>query len=171
MNLEDHLKAITPPTDEYSEKFSFGFAAAIRSERGATLHLLRILFAPTPERPEWNPNITCTDQLYLGFPDDGWIIGRWMPRILTTGRKAERWAFGPSHFPMGFVDVTDAFMARYLEVGKCAIDPWHGMYWDTARYSTDGDTRICNWCGRVEHRHETPRTVIDVTWKPAQATA
>jgi hypothetical protein len=100
--------------------------------------------------------------LMLGFPDeDGYFIGTRMISALCHGSKAERAAY-----PYGKgVELVEGFWDRYLEVGRCAIDPDHNENFMADRFSMDGDTRTCLWCGAKHERVLTPRTVFDESWK------
>jgi hypothetical protein len=83
--------------------------------------------------------------IYIGIIDDGYLIGCKLIAVLCNGKKEESWAFGD----LGeLVEVPD-FWARYLAVGRCAIDPEHKMHFvgDDTRWRTAGDHRECLWCG------------------------
>lgn len=83
--------------------------------------------------------------LYIGFLDDGYLIGSRLLAVLCNGKNAAPWAFG--HLKE-LTEVPD-FWARYTAVGRCAIDPEHKMHFvgDDTRWRTDGDQRECLWCG------------------------
>jgi hypothetical protein len=166
LNLFESIKAITPPSRDYAEKFSFNLAVWVREHKNLTP---RFYYAPQcfeKGRPaQYSEEITCPSLILVGLADDGWCHGSRLSSVLCNGRKEETCAFPPNQGP--FLDITEQLLARYLRHGKCALDPEHTLYWERGRYTEDRASRVCNWCGRVEHRHETPRTVIDVTWKPA----
>lgn len=166
ISFPDLLTEITPRTQDGSEKYSFNFAQYVRHEASQKrIFWMKVLYAPTEEHPTWDPQVTNTQRIYIGDPGEGWITGSWMPRVITMGGKAERWAFPPEKFPMGFVDITQEFLALYLQRGKCAIDPEHVVYTGDSRYTRSGDTRTCRFCGRREYLHTSTRTVEDATWK------
>lgn len=83
--------------------------------------------------------------LWIGFLDDGYLIGSRLMSVLCEGKKAESFAFGY----LGKLDEVPDFWARYTAVGRCAIDPAHKMYFvgDDTRWRTAGDKRECLWCG------------------------
>lgn len=63
------------------------------------------------------------------------------------------------------LEVVDGFWDRYLEVGRCAIDPGHQEHFSgPERFSIQGNIRTCLWCGCVQHKVVTPRTVLDESW-------
>lgn len=100
--------------------------------------------------------------LMLGFEDDGFFVGTRMISALCHGAKAERAAY-----PIGrSVELVEGFWDQYLNVGRCAIDPEHKEAFMGDRFSMDGDTRTCLWCGVKHERVLTPRTVFDESWKP-----
>lgn len=169
MNFAECLGEIRPETSLGSEKYSFNLAEvlALYQER---LGEVRVLFVPCESRPLWTPEITCTPQLYLGIPSpDGGLTGRKFSRVIVVGARAESWALPPGRFPLGFSDVTEAFLEGYLRLGKCAIDPEHRLEAGIGeRYTlTDEDHRVCNWCGQREAREVVRRVVVKDCWHRA----
>jgi len=91
--------------------------------------------------------VVCKDKdgkLFVGALDDGWLHGSNLMRVLCVGGKAEVFAFY-----LGAHEEIANFWQRYMEIGRCAIDQDHRMYFtgDDARWKTEGDTRHCQWCG------------------------
>ncbi|MBC3871524.1 hypothetical protein [Undibacterium oligocarboniphilum] len=122
--------------------------------------LLEDVFIATPETKaaEWFGAGT----LVLGYMDDVLFIGTRLMQALSQGDKAQRAAH-----PCGRgLERIVGFWDRYLEVGRCAIDPHHQEYFLADRFSMDGDTRTCLWCGAKHQRVTTPRivTVFDESW-------
>jgi hypothetical protein len=106
--------------------------------------------------------------LWIGFLDDGYLIGSRLMSVLCEGKKAESFAFGY----LGKLDEVPDFWARYTAVGRCAIDPAHKMYFvgDDTRWRTAGDKRECLWCGN--HAQKLRRWVEPVersAWEPVTA--
>lgn len=54
-------------------------------------------------------------------------------------------------------DITDEFYAEYRKKGVCAI---HGDF--AHNFTVDGDTRTCNYCGKVEKK--TIKIIEKVVW-------
>ena len=97
-----------------------------------------------------------------GYPGDTDFSGIRLMAALCQGGKAGRWCYAgiaPD------VELVDGFWDRYLEVGRCAIDPEHQEHFMGDRYSVDGDARTCLWCGHKQRRILTPRTVMDESWE------
>jgi hypothetical protein len=66
------------------------------------------------------------------------------------------------------------FWDRYSEVGRCAIDTTHWMFFigDAGRWLEDGETRTCQWCGKhTQRRHTIVETVERSEWRPVEDTA
>lgn len=104
--------------------------------------------------------------IYIGLLDeDGYLMGAQLSQILCNGAKTRTFA----HPPKKMFQEMPLFWQEYEKHGKCAIDPEHWMYADKDRYEpTTGVTlRTCKWCGLVQRKVETARTVIDVTWESA----
>lgn len=83
--------------------------------------------------------------LWIGFLDDGYFIGTQLMEVLCSGTKAESAAW----CNLGRMTEIEEFWERYTEVGRCAIDPAHTMFFigDETRWLATGDHRECQWCG------------------------
>lgn len=83
--------------------------------------------------------------LWIGFQDDGYLIGSRLMSVLCEGKKAESFAFGY----LGTLTEVPNFWADYTAKGRCAIDPEYKMYFvgDDTRWRTAGNHRECLWCG------------------------
>ena len=112
--------------------------------------------------------------LMIGYVDndcgDGeWLHGTRLMAVLCNGRKSKSFAYPiGARFP--FKEVPD-FWNRYTVEGRCAVDPEHERYFvgDESRWSIEGDTRSCMWCGKRHERLETwTETVERRAWKPIQ---
>jgi hypothetical protein len=86
--------------------------------------------------------------LYIGMMDDGDLIGARLMNVLCYGAKAESWCYTKT---LDMVEVAD-FWPRYMRDGRCAIDTEHKRYFvgDDTRWTQDGDTRACLWCGKAQ---------------------
>ena len=99
----------------------------------------------------------------IGFLDDqNFLMGAELIQILCRGAKADAWAFPPTAGP--FVEDV-GFWRRYLENGRCALDPQHGMLFLTGeRWNESGDTRTCLWCGHRQHLKTWTESVERRRW-------
>lgn len=86
--------------------------------------------------------------LYIGMMDDGDLIGARLMNVLCYGTKAESWCYTKT---LDMVEVAD-FWPRYMRDGRCAIDTEHKRHFvgDDTRWTQDGDTRACLWCGKAQ---------------------
>lgn len=111
---------------------------------------------------------TCASRLYVGFhhlDGDGWLNGARLSEILCYGTKASEWAYPPG---MKFTEIAD-WWEKYMERGKCFIDPEHTLYLDKERWMEEGNIRTCVWCGifqQQEHVEMVPRK----DWRPIETT-
>jgi len=81
---------------------------------------------------------------------------------LCRGARADRVCYLGM---MPSLEVVANFWERYLDVGRCAIDPDHQEHFvGGERFSFDGEHRTCLWCGAEHNRVMTPRTVHDESW-------
>ncbi|WP_227742200.1 hypothetical protein [Janthinobacterium sp. HH102] len=101
--------------------------------------------------------------LMIGYPDspgESGFSGVRLMSVLCLGVEARSFY----HIGMAsMLDEVEGFWGNYLTVGRCAIDPTHKEGF-ADRYSMDGDTRTCLWCGAKHERVMTPRTVFDESW-------
>jgi len=86
--------------------------------------------------------------LWIGMLDLGDLIGARLMNVLCCGAKAESFCYVGMR---GLVEVAD-FWPRYVRDGRCAIDTEHCTYFvgDDTRWTVDGDTRACLWCGKAQ---------------------
>lgn len=103
--------------------------------------------------------------LMIGYADadgdDNGFVGIRMMEALCLGAEAG------SFYYIGMakmLEEVDEFWEQYLKIGRCAIDPAHKESFLGERYSMDGNTRSCTWCGAKHERVMTPRTVFDESW-------
>lgn len=97
-----------------------------------------------------------------GHPGDTDFSGVRLMQVLCYGGKAGKWCF--THMAPD-LDAIEGFWDRYLQVGRCAIDPEHQEHFIGGdRYTLEGDIRTCVWCGCQQRRLITPRTVYDESW-------
>jgi hypothetical protein len=86
--------------------------------------------------------------LFIGMLDLGDLIGARLMNVLGYGSKAESCCWVNLR---GLVEVSD-FWPRYVAEGRCAIDAGHKIHFigDDTRWTQDGDTRACLWCGKSQ---------------------
>jgi hypothetical protein len=73
-------------------------------------------------------------------------------KIYQTGAYC---AFGHYWVNRDWIDITEEFWKRYEQIGRCLFidhDGWCQDDNNTRFKYIDEDTRICNWCGKTEHR-------------------
>jgi hypothetical protein len=85
--------------------------------------------------------------LWIGMLDHGDLIGARLMNVLCYGTKAGSCCWVNLR---GLVEVAD-FWPRYVRDGRCAIDTAHRECFigDDTRWTQDGDTRTCLWCGKA----------------------
>lgn len=113
----------------------------------------------------YNPRKTQASSLYVGFHglDKDWLHGCCLSHIIYDGVKAKPFAYPPS---LKFEIIPD-WWCRYVQDGKCCIDPEHRLYSDQERWavSADGVTRDCLWCHQYsQYRHV--KLVTRESWRP-----
>lgn len=88
--------------------------------------------------------------LWLGYLDEGFLMGARLMQVLCNGSKTPTFAFGN----LGPLVEVEGFWPRYVEQGRCAIDTEHQMYFvgDDTRWAGDEEQRTCLWCG-CSHQH------------------
>lgn len=99
---------------------------------------------------------------YDAYEGDSDFSGIRLIAALCQGAKADRMCYPGIADSLQLVEV---FWTRYLEVGRCAIDPDHSEHFSGGdRFSLDGDVRTCLWGGAKHQRTLVPRIVHDETW-------
>ncbi len=81
---------------------------------------------------------------FVGYFYDGSFIGVRMGEALTRGARSKTgsWVGSRNWKPI------KGFWGKYKKIGVCAVDPDHSFY--SQRWATNGTTRQCRFCGRVE---------------------
>lgn len=84
--------------------------------------------------------------LWIGILEKRELIGSMLIGVLCNGTKEGTAAWQK----IDAVEIKD-FWTRYREIGRCAIDAEHSMYFigDDSRWSINGDSRSCLWCGNA----------------------
>jgi hypothetical protein len=86
--------------------------------------------------------------MWIGMLDLGDLIGCKLYSVLCNGAQENSACWVNLR---GLQEVPD-FWAHYMRYGRCAIDIEHTMYFlgDDTRWTHDGDTRHCLWCGTMQ---------------------
>ena len=135
-------KSIKPKESMKSDFFSWNLYRWIRKHP----HRNRIWSAT------WNicTGVDIARILYVGSKREGdWIHCTQLRRLCSgSGRgKQEAYAYNHNHDTANWVDVTEEFWAKYMEIGVCAI---HG---DLAhKWKYEGNGRVCEYCGKSEEK-------------------
>lgn len=108
--------------------------------------------------------------LWIGFMDDGFLIGARLMSVLCLGVKAQTAAWSD----LGEMVEIDGFWRRYTAIGRCAIDAGHTMFFigDNGRWLVEGETRTCQWCGNhTQRQHKIMETVERSEWRTVECDA
>ena len=108
--------------------------------------------------------------LWIGMLDLGDMIGAKLYGVLCNGSQEKSFCFVNLR---GLVEVSD-FWPRYVAEGRCAIDTAHDHHFvgDDTRWTQDGDTRACLWCGKVQQvMARWTETVERQEWRTVQPNA
>ena len=90
--------------------------------------------------------------LWLGYFFDGDFIGARMSQVLCYGRTCQMYSYSGMTLKK-----LPEFWRQYEAHGRCALDPEHQMFFlnDKTRWAVHGDTRHCQWCGKVSQQLKT----------------
>lgn len=100
---------------------------------------------------------------FNGHPGDTDFSGARLMQALCIGGKALNWCYSNMAPDL---ELVEGFWDRYLQVGRCAIDPSHQTHFSGGeRFIVNGNVRKCLWCGQQQHQVVTPRTVLDEAWE------
>ena len=98
------------------------------------------------ENIQYSPDKTQPRNIIIGYGDmdDGWVHGARLSSIVGGRGNSEQFAYSPAFKCVLLPD----WFGRYVEGGKCCIDPEHRLYSDGRwELSVDGKERKCVWCG------------------------
>lgn len=104
--------------------------------------------------------------LWIGqlFEGDGSIIGCRLISVLCNGKREET----ANHISVRGLVLQADFWDRYMAVGRCAIDEDHsvGFVDDSTRWTQQGDSRRCLWCGHhTQKLHRWTQSVDRSEWQ------
>jgi hypothetical protein len=107
--------------------------------------------------------------LWIGHMDDtGCFIGHKLWRVLSKHTQ-EIYAWTRRSHP-GIKPVKN-FWRNYRLHGRCAIDGHKSGWWDQ-RWTVNGKTRTCRWCGKHKQKLHTKTHIerhVEKTWVPVSA--
>jgi len=107
---------------------------------------------------------------WIDSDDFGCFIGAKLMTVLALGGKAQtgwhaqhRWQASSK-----LTEIPD-FWRDYKAIGRCAIDRDHSLDFvnSDTRWTYDGDSRSCNWCGQHTQQRQV-ETVELVSWEPVR---
>lgn len=104
--------------------------------------------------------------LWIGqlFEGDGSIIGCRLISVLCNGEREET----ANYISVRGMVLQADFWDRYMAVGRCAIDEDHSMGFvdDSTRWTQQGDSRRCLWCGHhTQKLHRWTQSVDRSEWQ------
>jgi hypothetical protein len=118
-----------------------------------------------------DPNAWHMGDIWIGeAPDPDWIHGLTLRALIQDRCSSTGWAIplGVS----GYREITQEFWETYLRIGRCCWDRSHldFMRNNENRFTTIGNTRRCNWCGKWFSLQIKKKTRIErvPTWVPDQ---
>ena len=133
-NRGPDLEAIRP---ENGAKYSPNLYAWLTVKRQGRL---------TPRARLAGVHLAANAEPWIGYPrHDAGFIGQRLSHVLDEGAGAGIGAWRR----LGQLQFVPGFWPRYVQVGRCAFDHAHTslqMYAEH-RWSRNGDTRRCRWCG------------------------
>lgn len=98
--------------------------------------------------------------IYFGFRDGDFVIGAKMRAVQVGDNETACWVGTRKA-----IEITDWFWSEYLKRGRCLLnDHDMGLLYDRGRFTVNGETRTCNWCGAVQHRHVRTITRERIEW-------
>ena len=99
---------------------------------------------------------------YSAYEGDTDFSGAHLLGVLCNGSEERRYCLPGAIMSL---ELVVDFWDRYLEVGRCAIDPAHQEHFQVGeRYREHDGHRTCLWCGAEQIKVMTPRTVVDESW-------
>jgi len=129
---------------------------------GGVLHGVWCVRAQTPASKYLGESTLLLGYATAEHAQDSDFVGVRLIAALARGAKAEG-MFYPGL--ASDIEPIPDFWEKYLEVGRCAIDPAHSEHFvGSDRFVADGDIRTCLWCGAKQRRVLVPRVVHDESW-------
>lgn len=131
------------------EKYSPNLKAWLRKNARRLWPLEKLIVMQTPDGMK-----------YIGWMDDGFLIGSNIGTVLCKGKHAETGAYLGSH---KWTELKD-FWTRYLKIGVCATDEDHSWYKN--RWQQISKThRVCRYCGLDQKLVNKSHVVKTETWE------
>lgn len=108
-------------------------------------------------------------KLYFGLPDFGTtncIEGKCINNLIREGRGSQETYYYIAEKHSHFVEVTEEFFEKYIEIGRCIYGHQFYLNDDENRYTyIDNTHRVCNWCGKKQHEEVITYTYENKIWK------
>jgi hypothetical protein len=106
--------------------------------------------------------------LWIGWRDEStFLVGARLMQALCKGGRCgvSSWILNS----IGELTEVKDFWQRYMDVGRCAIDPKHqkSFIGDDDRFtiSNDGNYRGCTWCGHTQKLRKWTETIERSKWE------
>lgn len=103
--------------------------------------------------------------------DFGQVIGKPLSSIVWGNKLYQDGAycvFGHSYINRDWIDITDEFWNKYIEIGRCLFIRHDGCCQDdnNTRFTyIDENTRKCNWCGKIENKRIEKIVKEKIRWE------
>lgn len=114
-------------------------------------------------KPGMGRDIYHEGSLMLGMAGDhGDFLGTRLMSVLCEGAKATNWCLPGL---LDRLEPVEDFWDRYVQVGRCAIDPDHSIHYiDDRWHQNSTDKRTCRWCSHEQNRHLLSEIVEREAW-------
>ena len=161
-----NLNNIKPKDIKVSDKYSSNLYKFLTKQ----IECNHVYFNPIDNydghKVELDMNNLSFSNIYIGTKRcDNDIIGKSLGTILTTGKIYDLICYCNNK---EWIDITEEFWKRYDEIGRCLFIGHSAWYQDdnNTRFTyIDERTRVCNWCGKVEHKRIEPIIKEKVIWE------
>jgi hypothetical protein len=102
--------------------------------------------------------------ILIGYVVLGDFTGSSLSSILAWGAKTQMFCLGGGHRPTRKFRLLEDFWPKYVELGRCHIDPGHVTSFVDKRWDERPRKRTCLWCGHVQRKVVKRRTVVETVW-------
>jgi hypothetical protein len=151
MNLD--INKIKPKNQKISDKYSAYLYKFLMKQPSCNHVYFNPIDGYDGHIVEFDINNLLYCNIYLGRRKQGSdVIGKSLHGIITQGKYND---LGCYCFTNDWIDITEEFWKIYEQIGRCLFIGHNSWYQDdnNTRFTyTDDDTRVCNWCGKTEHR-------------------
>lgn len=96
----------------------------------------------------------------------GEITGKCIRTLICNGRDKYTICCYLCNKKSEFVNVTEEFFEKYIEIGRCIYGDHCHMQDEETRYTyIDPTHRRCNWCGKEQEEIEVTQTTTYKEWR------